>query len=118
MGRRRSSSRDASSGPGLARILEELGCRTVLWPTGGRSKQDRLETHLGTFAEGRVLVRAEQPWTVPLVREWAAFPNARHDDQVDTITQYLDWWATHHLVRPVVMGAGGRMVRAETMLFA
>lgn len=108
---------DASSGPGLSHMLQEHGYQSEIWPTRGRSKIERLEAHLHMFTEGRVLVQANQTWTVPLVNEWAAFPNARHDDQVDTITQYLDWWASRRTVRPVILGAGGAAVRAAATLF-
>jgi predicted phage terminase large subunit-like protein len=108
---------DASSGSGLAHTLQEYGHRVDLWPTRGRSKIERLEAHLHLFAQGRVLVRANQPWTVPLVNEWAAFPNARHDDQVDAITQYLDFVGSRSPVKPVVLGAGGAAERAAAKLF-
>jgi predicted phage terminase large subunit-like protein len=108
---------DASSGPGLARMLQEYGYRAQLWPTGGRSKVERLEAHLHMFAVGRILARANEPWTVPLVNEWAAFPNARHDDQVDAITQYLDFVASRPAVKPVLLGAGGAVERSAAKFF-
>jgi predicted phage terminase large subunit-like protein len=116
-GRRRILIEDASSGPGLARMLQEGGFAAELWPTRGRNKMERLEAHLHMFAQSRILVRANQPWTVPLVNEWVAFPSARHDDQVDAITQYLDWAASRPVVRPVIMGAGGYAGRAAATLF-
>ena len=108
---------DASSGPGLAHMLREHGYQSEVWSTRGRNKLERLEAHLHMFVAGRVLVQADQIWTVPLLNEWAAFPNARHDDQVDAMSQYLDWWATRGTPRPVILGAGGAAERAAATLF-
>jgi hypothetical protein len=31
------------------------------------------------------------PWLAPLLHELLAFPNARNDDQVDSVSQFLKW---------------------------
>jgi predicted phage terminase large subunit-like protein len=98
---------DASSGPGLAKMLEDNGHRPELWPTGGRGKEERLESRLHMFVEGRVLVRDEQPWTIELVNEWVRFPFAKHDDQMDAMTQYLDWVASNPPRPKAVWTLGG-----------
>ena len=96
---------DTSSGPGLARMLRDEGSHAELWPTRGRGKEERLEAHLHMFVQGRVLVQANQPWTTDLVNEWAGFPRARYDDQVDAVSQYLDWCATKTITKPVILSA-------------
>jgi predicted phage terminase large subunit-like protein len=108
---------DASSGPGLARMLRERGQRAELWPTGGRSKEERLEEHLHMFVQGRVLVKANQPWTSSLINEWATFPNDSYDDQVDAITQYLDWFARRTIPNAIVKGAYSAEDRFATRIF-
>lgn len=84
---------DASSGPGLAKMLEEHRHRCDLCPTRGLSKELRLEPRLHMFHEGRVLIRKNQPWTIELVNELVRFPLAKFDDQVDALSQYLNWVA-------------------------
>ena len=84
---------DASSGPGLAKMLEEHHHHCELRRTAGISKEERLEPHLHMFAEGRVLIKNNEPWTMELANEWLRFPFGRHDDQVDAMTQYLNWAA-------------------------
>jgi predicted phage terminase large subunit-like protein len=100
---------DASSGPGLAKMLEEHHHRCVLWPTAGMSKEERLEPHLHMFAEGRVLIKNNQPWTADLANEWLRFPFGKHDDQVDAMTQYLNWAAEKlPSTKSIITGTGSR----------
>jgi predicted phage terminase large subunit-like protein len=98
---------DASSGPGLAKMLEEHHHRCELWPTAGMSKEERLEPHLHMFSEGRVLIKNNQPWTTDLANEWLRFPFGRYDDQVDAMTQYLNWAAEKlPATKSVITGVG------------
>jgi predicted phage terminase large subunit-like protein len=107
---------DASSGPGLAKMLEERQYRCELRPTAGRSKEERLEPHLHMFVEHRLLVQQGQSWTTEFCSELLKFPFGKHDDQVDAMTQYLGWVAeTGPSAPPVfttVNGAEEKMVRA------
>ena len=41
-------------------------------------------------------------WLGPFLSEMLAFPNARHDDQVDSVSQFLQW-AAEHLKREDVL---------------
>ncbi len=59
-----------------------------------RSKDDkatRLSTVLPMFEAGQVIVPKESLWLAALLHELLGFPAVRHDDQVDSITQYLAW---------------------------
>ena len=40
---------------------------------------------------GRVLLPAEAPWLDAFQEELLRFPQARHDDQVDSLSQFLAW---------------------------
>ena len=40
---------------------------------------------------GRVHLPAEAAWLAEFKSELLGFPNTRHDDQVDALTQLLDW---------------------------
>ena len=42
---------------------------------------------------GQIAVPADAPWIAELRREITLFPNGKHDDQVDSITQFLRWFA-------------------------
>ncbi|MFZ5679234.1 MAG: phage terminase large subunit [Pseudomonadota bacterium] len=107
---------DASSGSGLYSMLSERGHHAELRPTGGRGKEERLESQLHVFAQHRVLIKKNQPWTVELESELMRFPFGKHNDQVDALTQYLAWIAESPMANPVVMGAGGMDARIERAL--
>jgi predicted phage terminase large subunit-like protein len=107
---------DASSGTGLASMLSELGHQAELRPTGGRGKEERLESQLHMFAQHRVLIKRNQPWTVELESELMRFPFGKHNDQVDALTQYLAWIADSPMTNPVVTGTGGREAQIERAL--
>jgi predicted phage terminase large subunit-like protein len=99
---------DASSGPGLAKMLEEHHHHCELWPTAGMSKEERLEPHLHMFSEGRILIKNNQPWTTVLAGEWLRFPFGKYDDQLDAMTQYLNWAAEKlPTTKSIIIGAGG-----------
>jgi len=72
-------------------MLKENNHHAELLPTRGQSKEERLESVLHYFVDGRVFVKASEPWSVELVNEWMRFPVGRHDDQVDAMSQYLAW---------------------------
>jgi predicted phage terminase large subunit-like protein len=95
---------DASSGPGLAKMLDERHHRCELRSTAGLSKEERLEQRLHMFAERRVLVKRGQPWTTEFVNELLRFPLGRHDDQVDALSQYLTWFAESRATPLILMG--------------
>ena len=45
------------------------------------------------------------PWLPEFLSELLAFPNGRHDDQVDSVSQFLFWWQRENfrLKVPIVM---------------
>jgi predicted phage terminase large subunit-like protein len=55
------------------------------------SKLDRAVAVSSLFDAGLVFVPEHAPWLTDLEMELIAFPNSAHDDQVDSITQFLHW---------------------------
>ena len=43
------------------------------------------------FEAGQVLLPREAPWLATYVTELLVFPNGKHDDQVDSTSQALNW---------------------------
>jgi predicted phage terminase large subunit-like protein len=62
----------------------------------------RMEAQAARFEAGQVHLPREAPWLSTLLHELLAFPNARHDDQVDSISQFLNWAEAEHLRRGTV----------------
>ncbi|TAL83899.1 MAG: terminase [Beijerinckiaceae bacterium] len=56
-------------------------------------KQSRLEVQSARFETGRVYLPASAPWIPTYVAELLAFPQGRHDDQVDATSQALNYIA-------------------------
>lgn len=107
---------DASTGTGLASMLAERGHPTELRPTGGRGKEERLESQLHMFAQHLVLIKKNQPWTVDLETELMRFPFSKHNDQVDALTQYLAWVGENPVRERVILMAGGSDAKIERAL--
>ena len=60
----------------------------------------------------RILLPNEAPWLAEFESELLAFPNDRHDDQVDALLLFLDWLAENeHCIVPVI--ASPVVVRVE-----
>jgi len=65
-------------------------------------KEARLLAQSARFEAGQVHLPEEAPWLGDYLAELLAFPNARHDDQVDSTSQALNWLtARTPLDRPV-----------------
>jgi predicted phage terminase large subunit-like protein len=82
---------DQGSGSSL---IQQLRAQHQIFAIGRRSKDDkttRLSTVLPAFEAGEVFFPNDAPWLPQMVTELLGFPRARHDDQVDSISQYLGW---------------------------
>jgi predicted phage terminase large subunit-like protein len=55
------------------------------------NKADRLAAQSAKIEAGHVYLPADAPWLADFVAEVLAFPHARHDDQVDSVSQFLYW---------------------------
>jgi predicted phage terminase large subunit-like protein len=66
-------------------MIEPLG----IVPRG--DKQDRLAAQSAKIEAGRILLPREAPWLADFLHELLAFPNSKHDDQVDSVSQFLYW---------------------------
>jgi len=59
----------------------------VLPPQG--SKQDRASQQSPKFERGEIFLPENSPWLKAFEDELLAFPHGKHDDQVDSVVQYL-----------------------------
>jgi len=54
-------------------------------------KLTRMEAESARIEAGHVLLPRNAPWLDTYLNEILAFPNGRHDDQVDSTSQFLNW---------------------------
>ena len=81
------------TGSGMS-LVQQLRAETSVPAIGVKPKFDkvtRLSTVLPMFEAKQVHLPAEEIWMPALLQELHGFPAARHDDQVDSTTQYLTW---------------------------
>jgi len=57
-------------------------------------KAIRLDTVTPLLEEGLIYVPQEAPWLLNFKRELEAFPTGKYDDQVDALSQFLDFVRT------------------------
>jgi hypothetical protein len=62
--------------------------------------------HEGVFEAGRILLPNDALWSAPFEAELLAFPNARHDDQVDALLLFLDWFSKTRRYEPPPVSIG------------
>lgn len=78
------------SGISLYHDLERERIRAIpIDPEG--DKVVRMSTESATIEAGKVHIPDGAPWLDDFRREVLQFPNGRHDDQVDSMSQYLRW---------------------------
>jgi phage terminase large subunit-like protein len=55
------------------------------------SKADRFATGSAKIEAGHIHLPKEASWLDQFLMELLSFPNGRHDDQVDSVSQFLTW---------------------------
>jgi predicted phage terminase large subunit-like protein len=76
-----------------------------------RDKVVRLEGLTPVIEPGRVLLPETAPWLDDFRAEILAFPYGRHDDQVDSMSQFLAWAEQHQRVSsPRAIVVSGRKI--------
>ncbi|MEX2648626.1 MAG: phage terminase large subunit [Alphaproteobacteria bacterium] len=82
---------DQASGQALIQDLREAGRLPVIAIRPEGDKVTRLARVSPLIEAGRVVLPLDAPWLAEYETELAAFPEARHDDQVDMTSQFLAW---------------------------
>ena len=83
---------DATSGRPLLQELRNVGPRSRYVPIKPKvDKETRFAAVLAPIEEGTVLLPREAEWLPAFKRELQGFPRAAHDDQVDSVSQFLMW---------------------------
>jgi predicted phage terminase large subunit-like protein len=85
---------DQASGMSLIQQLSAERIPVVAYKPKA-DKLTRMSAQTVRFESGAVFLPKDAPWLDDLVSELLSFPGGRHDDQVDSISQALDWAQQH-----------------------
>lgn len=108
------------AGPGL-QLLQDLrndptpGFPRPIGIVPKGDKVVRMEAQTPRFEAGHVFLPKEAPWLADFLEELLAFPRGRHDDQVDSVSQFLKWaWADSR--RSNIPLFGGELIKLDDEL--
>jgi len=83
---------DASSGTALIQDLRSSGVYvTSVKVQRNMNKEERVDAASISIYGGRVFIPNKAQWLDGFINEVRAFPNGRHDDQVDSMSQFINW---------------------------
>jgi predicted phage terminase large subunit-like protein len=99
-----------NAGPGM-NLLQDLSTTMpegMTRPIGVKpegSKVERMVAQSAKIEAGHVYLPKSAPWLGDFLTELLSFPNGRHDDQVDSVSQFLYWLQKDAYVNqiPIVM---------------
>jgi len=83
---------DKASGTQLIQELIADGCHGVTRYQPTTDKIMRLNSQTGVIENGFVHIPETAPWVAEYLHEMTVFPKGKHDDQVDSTAQFLDWY--------------------------
>jgi predicted phage terminase large subunit-like protein len=83
---------DKASGTQLIQELIAEGCHGVTRYQPDCEKIMRLHAQTAMIENGFVYIPETAPWLAEYLHEMTVFPNGKHDDQVDSTAQFLDWF--------------------------
>ena len=84
---------DANTGTAVIQSMNQQTNENVIPIKPSLEKRVRVGQASVMFEAGRVYLRANADWHADYLSELLAFPNGRFDDQVDSTSQFLNWWA-------------------------
>lgn len=85
---------DKASGQSLIQAIERNTRIPILPVKVDKNKVARANSVTPLIESGRVFLPENAPWLFDYIEEMASFPNAPHDDQVDSTTQALSFMRT------------------------
>ena len=83
---------DKASGTQLIQELMADGCHSVTRYQPDCEKIMRMHAQTAIIENGLVHIPETAPWLAEYLHEMRVFPKGKHDDQVDSTAQFLDWF--------------------------
>lgn len=75
-------------------LIDECNRRGMIGVIGRRSSSDKATRMNGETAKlqaGSLVLPKSAPWLDEFLIEYLAFPGGKHDDQIDALSQFLNW---------------------------
>ena len=85
---------DKASGTELIQELITDGCHGATRYQPTIDKIMRMHAQTAMIENGFVHIPETAPWLAEYLHEISVFPKGKHDDQVDSTAQFLDWFKT------------------------
>ena len=85
---------DKASGTQLIQELVADGLHAVTRYQPQSDKVMRMHAQTAMIENGFVHIPETAPWLDEYLHEMTVFPNGKHDDQVDSTAQFLEWFKT------------------------
>src|SRR5262249_26316668 len=82
---------DKGSGTALIQELRNVGSPFPIPIDPKGEKQMRMHVQAAKIEAGQVYLPREASWLGEFLLEVLAFPRSPHDDQVDSLSQFLSW---------------------------
>jgi predicted phage terminase large subunit-like protein len=82
---------DAANGMALAQELARDNTYATVPIKPRMDKLSRAQAATPAFEAGRVLLPEKADWRLTYIQELTGFPGTRHDDQVDSTSQFIIW---------------------------
>ncbi|TDR85287.1 phage terminase large subunit [Enterovirga rhinocerotis] len=98
---------DKSSGIQLAQELIHEGLYAVQRYRSQLGKTERMHAQTAMIENGLVLVPESEPWLDAYLDELTLFPHGKHDDQVDSTSQFLEWLKQRSMTPRAMFGSYG-----------
>jgi predicted phage terminase large subunit-like protein len=100
---------DAGPGTALLQDLRRDLPQGMIRPIGQKpkgSKEDRMVAQSAKIEAGHVDLPKEAPWLDAFLLELLGFNRSRYDDQVDSVSQFLNW--NEHTGEFVMIGCAAK----------
>src|SRR5712671_5651094 len=85
---------DHASGSPLIAQCKRIGVTDIIGRRATADKKTRMSGETVKLQSGSLILPRSAPWLDEFLLEYTAFPGAKHDDQMDALSQFLNWRTT------------------------